>query len=529
MKSEFLHAEGRDIVDGNGQKIILTGWGLGNWLVPEGYMWLSGDEKFDRFSRMNKIIEELAGTNYAEIFWHKYRENYVNKSDIMQMAQLGYNSVRIPLHYRLFMEEGSSLQWKEEGFKILDKCIQWCEEAGIYAFLDLHAAPGGQTGRNIDDSENDAPDLFLKEQNEEKCVALWVELARRYRDKKIVGGYDLLNEPIAPPLVADYDYLIPQLSKFYRRLIREIRCVDQNHMLSIEGPHWATDTSIFDCKFDDNMVLHFHRYAEEPDIRCLHKYIEVSYRLDIPLWMGETGENTNEWYAAFYPLAYSLGIGYNLWTWKKMECTNSPYSVNKPEEYEKIMDYIQKGIHPGEKKAREIFDRYLENCRIEKCKENSVVTNHVMHKVPFCMRATDFDECPGKGKSFWGTGNVNMETYRGTTGMEIVELHKSKEKRFCFDCGWDRYGLVLHKGEFVCYQAVSDKDFVLCVSVQPTDTDCVIEVGWISDEPKKVMLHEKSTAFEVEMKAGNGQIKVSAIEGKICMVSLKFDNRSPLE
>lgn len=30
----------------------------------------------------------------------------------------------------------------------------------------------------------------------EKCLALWREIARRYRDRWIVGGYDLLNEPI---------------------------------------------------------------------------------------------------------------------------------------------------------------------------------------------------------------------------------------------------------------------------------------------------------------------------------------------
>ena len=61
-----------------------------------------------------------------------------------------------------------------------------------------------------------------------------------------------------------------------------------------------------------------------PDRACLEPFIEAADKLDVPLWMGETGENINPWYAALYPLASALGIGYNLWPWKKMDCTNSP-------------------------------------------------------------------------------------------------------------------------------------------------------------------------------------------------------------
>ena len=45
----FLDVKGQKIVNGDGEEILLTGWGLGNWLLREGYMWLSkGSENFDR-------------------------------------------------------------------------------------------------------------------------------------------------------------------------------------------------------------------------------------------------------------------------------------------------------------------------------------------------------------------------------------------------------------------------------------------------------------------------------------------------
>lgn len=112
------------------------------------------------------------------------------------------------------------------------------------------------------------------------------------------------------------------------------------------------------------MVFHFHRYAEYPDIACLRKYIARAEKLDVPLWMGETGENLNQWYTALYPLAHSLGTGYNLWTRKKMECTNSPFSVKAPKNYEKILCFIEGGEHPGERGKKSVLVEEYSNGKL---------------------------------------------------------------------------------------------------------------------------------------------------------------------
>lgn len=450
----FLHTMGRKIVNGLGEEILLTGWGLGNWLLPEGYMWLADSTRFDRPRRIEQVIEELTGKAYARKFWEQFRRDYIRKEDIMYMAELGYNSVRIPINWRVIMEEGPGITWKEEGFVLLDECLEWCEEAGMYAFLDLHGAPGGQTGANIDDSVDNVPRLFIDPDNKEKALSLWRALAIRYGHREVVGGYDLLNEPIAPPSAGygDYDYLIPELKQFYREAVAVIRAVDPDHLLSIEGAHWATDTSIFNKKYDDNMVLHFHRYAEMPQKKIFEAYLERSEALDIPLWLGETGENVNEWYAALYPLAFSLGIGYNLWPWKKMDCTNSPCSIKRPAGYEMIMDYLKGGTHPGFEAARKILDEYLHNIKLENCILHPEVTRHVFRQVPFSMLAVDFDEVPGRGISYSGTALENPDIdYRRGCQMQVVASEPLAEKRFAFDCGWDCLALILTDGEFAEY------------------------------------------------------------------------------
>lgn len=224
-------------------------------------MWKSGEVSFSRTRSRKEYSRAGRRGIRTEILETVSRQLYYEK-DIEKMAEFGYNSVRIPINWRLFMEERpGEIIWKDEGFVLLDNCIQWCREYKLYAWIDLHAAPGGQTGSNIDDSEDDLPRLFMNDDYYKKGLALWRELANRYKDEWIVGGYDLLNEPIMPNDGNTFDQYIPKLKQFYHDAIREIRKVDAKHMVSLEGQHWATTATIFDEPYDENMVLHFHRYA----------------------------------------------------------------------------------------------------------------------------------------------------------------------------------------------------------------------------------------------------------------------------
>lgn len=451
----FLDVKNGKLVNGDGEEIILSGWGLGNWMLCEGYMWLSHNKRFDRPRNIEAVVEELTGKDYAAKFWPQFRENYITEADVRRMAELGYNSVRIPISYRLFMEEGEELTWIDEGFCLLDRFIDWCEKYKLYAFIDLHGAPGGQTGANIDDCVDDVPRLFVDQYQFDKGIALWKKLAERYKDRWIVGGYDLLNEPIRPSYSEqqkNYDYLIPRLIEFYEKATAAIREVGDKHVLSIEGHHWATETNIFCKKYDDKMVLHFHRYGAFPDKKCLEKYIETAKRWNIPLWLGETGENLPEWYAALYPLCVELGIGYNIWPWKKMDTLNSPYSVKKPDGWDLLLDYTEGGAHPGYAQARKILDSYLENMKLENCDSNDVVNLSVFRQPGCTIKAIDFDEFPGAGESFSGMRKEeNSYEYRIGTFMKIVEGGEEYVKSAGVDCAWKKYALEMKEGEFAVY------------------------------------------------------------------------------
>lgn len=459
----FLDVKGQKIVNGDGEEILLTGWGLGNWLLCEGYMWLAnGNERFDRPRRIEAVIEELTGKEFACRFWKRFRDTYIAEEDIRYMAELGYNSVRVPLNSRLLMEEGPGRpRFLEEGFRLIDNCIKWCKKYGLYVFLDLHGAPGGQTGANIDDCIDDMPRLFLDQECFDKGIALWEEIARRYKDEWIVGGYDLLNEPIRPKRFEsdpDVDDLLFRLQEFYEKAVMAVRKIDTRHLFTLEGHHWASDISIFHKKYDEKMVIHFHRYACLPDLSCYQEFVELSHKLDCPLWLGETGENVPEWFTAMYPLAAELSIGYNLWPYKKMGNANSPCTVQKPKDWDLIMDYTRRGKHPGYQKAQEILEEYLENIRLAACTLHPEITKAVFRQPGCIIRGSDFDQFPGKGISYSGIfPEENIYGYRLGTGMEIKNRFPNREQEFGFDCRWKRFVLALGREEFASYSLSDSK------------------------------------------------------------------------
>src|ERR1051326_5996966 len=74
----FLHAKGQDIVDEDGHKMVLRGVGLGNWMLPEGYMWHFGPEG-DRPRKIEKLVMDLIGPQNATRFWSEFRRQYISE------------------------------------------------------------------------------------------------------------------------------------------------------------------------------------------------------------------------------------------------------------------------------------------------------------------------------------------------------------------------------------------------------------------------------------------------------------------
>lgn len=456
--SGFLKTEGRRIVNGEGEEFLPLGVAFGNWLLCEGNMWAFGEKNpCDRPRRFEALIRELCGSKYAASFWKRFRDNFVTEADIEAIAKMGFNSVRIPINWRVVMEDEPGITFIEEGFALIDRCIDWCEKYHLYVFLDLHGAPGGQSGAHIDDSIDNKPRLFMDADSYEKCLALWREMARRYRDRWIVGGYDLLNEPIdlIHPNMAHWQV---RLAEFYDDCISVIRQEDDRHILILEGTKCDTDPGVFYKLFDPNMVVSFHLYGKLPCEETYAEWLEVSERLNAPLWLGETGRSRPELFTSLYTLALQLGIGVNFWPWKRTSWKVGCCSNTAPDGWKEIVAYTRGGLRPSYQRAQELLDAFLEGLLYENCVKRQIVVDAVLRRPDVRVPGIAFDHKSAGGKHSCG----NAYGFRIHSGYQIaLKPGRTMERQPYLDpieSVWDNLTLRMDAGEQAEYTITAVKE-----------------------------------------------------------------------
>ncbi|HXY03818.1 MAG TPA: cellulase family glycosylhydrolase [Terriglobales bacterium] len=369
--AQFAHTDHKQIVDVAGKPLLVRAMNLGNWLVPEGYMWLfEGGPQSP--SEIEALVLELLGPEASAAFWQKYRDNYITREDIALLHRDGFNTIRVPLPYRLFESDDA------EGFKLLDRLIVWSRAEGLYLILDLHAAPGGQTGTNIDDSPG-YPWLYQSPKEQQHLIVIWQRLVEHYRNEPIVLGYDLLNEPI--PHFPQLAPLNSSLEPLYKKLSSEIRKLDAHHILFLGGAQWDGNFSVFGKPFDTNVAYTFHKYWTAPDETELQQYTDFRERYDVPIFLGESGENTDEWIAQFVRALEKNNIGWAFWPYKKMEKSSALVTVVPPIDWGKIVDFakLPRGtghveerlkVRPEQETITHAFAELLEAIRLQNCRVN---------------------------------------------------------------------------------------------------------------------------------------------------------------
>jgi hypothetical protein len=329
----FLHRLDKKIVDENGNEILLKGIGLGGWLVQEGYMLQTSSFANAQWQIRQKITELIGETN-TSLFYEKYRKNFIRKIDIDSIKSWEFNSIRLPMHYNLFATNTNPPNFLNTGFDLIDSLLSWCEQNQIYLILDMHAAPGGQSDEGISDYNPAYPSLWESETNKDLLVKIWRKIAERYKDKIWIGGYDLINEP-----KWDLGPNNQPLRDLYIRLKDTIRAVDSNHILFIEGNWYATDFSGLTPAWDDNMAYSFHKYWNTNNQPSIQYLIDLRNNTNRPLWLGETGENSNAWFVDCIELMKNNGIGWAWWTLKKVQTISAPLSAYITGEFQVLLNY----------------------------------------------------------------------------------------------------------------------------------------------------------------------------------------------
>ena len=216
-------------------------------------------------------------------------ENFITEADIARIAGWGLDHVRLPFDYNVILGEDSKV--RADGFKYLDRCVEWCEKHGLNIILDLHKTPGF----SFDKGERE-DGFFDNTEYQDIFVGLWIEMAKHYADKADHVAFELLNE------ITDMKYAITW-NGIAARTIREIQKHAPDTYILVGG---IFNNSIFgltllDKPESDRIVFNFHYYnpivfthQKAPWVDNMRDDCEMNYPDTKEIYLEKTLEYVNE-------------------------------------------------------------------------------------------------------------------------------------------------------------------------------------------------------------------------------------------
>ncbi|HEX7846627.1 MAG TPA: cellulase family glycosylhydrolase, partial [Chitinophagaceae bacterium] len=448
--------------------------------------------------------------------------------------------------------------WLEKGFAMTDELLQWCKANKIYLILDLHAAPGGQ-GNDLPISDRDPakPSLWESEANKEKTIALWKKLAERYTDEPWIGGYDIINEP-------NWGFEDPKndfrgisetknepLKELMIAITKAIREVDKKHIVIIEGNGFGNNYKGILPPWDDNMVLSFHKYGNFNTTGAIKNFLDLREKYNVPIWLGESGENSNTWFTEAIKLAEENGIGWAWWQLKKMGI-NNPLEIKRPAGYDKLLNYWSgKGSKPKEQEAWNTLRQLLDNLKVENNIYHPDVVDAMIRQVKSAttkafkehiignnttIKAVDFDL--GRQQSayydkdtarYQYTPGVNTEGNRGYSYRnDGVDIQSGDDGHYVFnieDGEWLQYTVNATAGGLysISFIIAADKEGSSILLM-----DQAKEVGYDISilSTGSLQLWKPVTVKDVSLTKGINTFRVMAVKGGFNLAAIQFEKQN---
>ncbi len=317
---------------------------------------------FKRGIDLGGWLSQCDNNDYSE----KHFSEFITEKDFDVIAGWGLDHVRLPFDYNIIMTDSG--EFVESGFKWLAFAVDECEKRGLNVVLDLHKTAGFV----FDNLE--CFDFFDSAELQDMFIKLWLEMTRRYGERKNVV-FELLNE------VTD-EAVAQKWNKIAARTIGEIRKVNADIRVIIGGIHNDSiyGLTLLEKPEFDNIVFTFHCYdpllfthqkaywvpempsdytieypvsekrvLEESQRLFGNKYIdgltmsdeplsteffermfkeacEIAERNGVPLYCGEYGvidradpQSTLNWYRDIHAAFEKMGIARAAWTYKEKD------------------------------------------------------------------------------------------------------------------------------------------------------------------------------------------------------------------
>ena len=144
---DFLHCDGKYILNEKNEEVLLRGTNLGGWLLQEQWM-----ASYDGVSAQWDIVTELEsrfGKEKARALINRFEDNFITEYDLDILKDAGFSCLRVPFWYRNFQSDDNGTYYLDENgekdFSRLKWIVEQCKKRGMYVILDMHGVPGHQS------------------------------------------------------------------------------------------------------------------------------------------------------------------------------------------------------------------------------------------------------------------------------------------------------------------------------------------------------------------------------------------------
>jgi len=193
------------------------GVNLGGWLLlepgPSASFFAEHGPAECEWSLASRMRERL-GAEGASAAFRAHRESFITEIDMRRIREMGLNAVRIPFGYWAVTGTTVGEAFVGPCLEYLDKAVAWCNANDIQAVLDLHGAPGGESGERPCGRQKAG--WRWQDWRFEDSIAVLRAIATRYRGNPAVAGIQVCNEP-SEQVPAEV------LCRFYDRAVQTIR------------------------------------------------------------------------------------------------------------------------------------------------------------------------------------------------------------------------------------------------------------------------------------------------------------------
>ena len=168
------------------------------------------------------------GFNLLEKFSKDWSNKPFAEEDFKMISSLGFNFVRLPMDYRVWIKNNDIDRFDEAALREIDRAVEWGGKYGVHVCINFHRAPG----YCVNASRKEENNLWTDAAAQKACAKHWAFFAERYKEIPSDRlSFNLFNEP---PGIDDETYY-----NTVKIMAEAIRAKDPGRLIICDGTEWG--------------------------------------------------------------------------------------------------------------------------------------------------------------------------------------------------------------------------------------------------------------------------------------------------